>query len=59
MWGGGLGIILALCLLPGGGAESQGDNPQCKKPPDWYVGERSPMLDSAGSVTVVALLQAS
>uniref|UniRef100_A0A8C3KIC1 Selenoprotein P n=1 Tax=Calidris pygmaea TaxID=425635 RepID=A0A8C3KIC1_9CHAR len=54
MWA-GLGLVLALCLLPGGGAETQ----NCKEPPEWHIGEENPMLNSRGSVTVVALLQAS
>uniref|UniRef100_A0A8C8AH41 Selenoprotein P n=1 Tax=Otus sunia TaxID=257818 RepID=A0A8C8AH41_9STRI len=52
MWA-GLGLVLALCLLPGGGTEIQ----NCKEPPEWYIGEENPMLNSRGSVTVVALLQ--
>uniref|UniRef100_A0A8B9PNY8 Selenoprotein P n=1 Tax=Apteryx owenii TaxID=8824 RepID=A0A8B9PNY8_APTOW len=52
MWA-GLGLVLSLCLLPGGGAEIQ----NCKEPPEWHIGEENPMLDSRGSVTVVALLQ--
>uniref|UniRef100_K7F0S1 Selenoprotein P N-terminal domain-containing protein n=2 Tax=Pelodiscus sinensis TaxID=13735 RepID=K7F0S1_PELSI len=58
MWG-GLGLALVLCLLPGGGTESQGSSARCKEPPEWKIGEHSPMLNSRGSVTVVALLQAS
>uniref|UniRef100_G1KY65 Selenoprotein P n=1 Tax=Anolis carolinensis TaxID=28377 RepID=G1KY65_ANOCA len=56
MWA-GLGLALALCLLPGGGTESQGPSTRCKEPPDWRIGEQNPMLDSRGFVTVVALLQ--
>uniref|UniRef100_A0A8D0ESG4 Selenoprotein P n=1 Tax=Strix occidentalis caurina TaxID=311401 RepID=A0A8D0ESG4_STROC len=52
MWA-GLGLVLALCLLPGGGTEIQ----NCKEPPEWHIGEENPMLNSRGSVTVVALLQ--
>uniref|UniRef100_A0A672TUP0 Selenoprotein P n=1 Tax=Strigops habroptila TaxID=2489341 RepID=A0A672TUP0_STRHB len=52
MWA-GLGLVLALCLLLGGGTESQ----YCKEPPEWHIGEENPMLNSRGSVTVVALLQ--
>lgn len=54
MWA-GLGLALVLCLLPGGWAESQ----RCQEPPEWHIGEESPMLNSRGSVAVVALLQAS
>lgn len=54
MWA-GLGLVLVLCLLPGGGTESQ----NCKEAPEWRIGEENPMLNSRGSVTVVALLQAS
>uniref|UniRef100_A0A8B9I3Q6 Selenoprotein P n=1 Tax=Anser brachyrhynchus TaxID=132585 RepID=A0A8B9I3Q6_9AVES len=52
MWA-GLGLVLVLCLLPGGGTETQ----NCQEPPEWRVGEENPMLNSRGSVTVVALLQ--
>uniref|UniRef100_A0A8C7E8H6 Selenoprotein P n=1 Tax=Nothoprocta perdicaria TaxID=30464 RepID=A0A8C7E8H6_NOTPE len=52
MWA-GLGLLLSLCLLPGGGAEIQ----NCQEPPEWQIGEESPMLNARGSVTVVALLQ--
>lgn len=58
MWK-GFALALALCLLPWGGAESQGHHALCKKPPDWKIGAQNPMLDSDGSVTVVALLSAS
>uniref|UniRef100_A0A452R8V8 Selenoprotein P N-terminal domain-containing protein n=1 Tax=Ursus americanus TaxID=9643 RepID=A0A452R8V8_URSAM len=52
-----LGLALALCLLPWGGTESQGQSSFCKQPPAWSIGDQSPMLNSGGSVTVVALLQ--
>uniref|UniRef100_A0A8B9G7E2 Selenoprotein P n=1 Tax=Amazona collaria TaxID=241587 RepID=A0A8B9G7E2_9PSIT len=54
MWA-GLGLVLALSLLPGGGTENQ----YCKEPPEWHIGDENPMLGSRGSVTVVALLQAN
>jgi hypothetical protein len=54
-----LSLLSALCLLPGGGAESQGGGPQCQLPPDWKIGEVMPMKEAEGRVTVVALLQAS
>lgn len=54
-----LGLALALCLLPYGGTESQGQSPACEKPPFWNIGDQIPMLNSEGTVTVVALLQAS
>uniref|UniRef100_A0A7N5JEY1 Selenoprotein P N-terminal domain-containing protein n=1 Tax=Ailuropoda melanoleuca TaxID=9646 RepID=A0A7N5JEY1_AILME len=54
-----LGLALALCLLPWGGTESQGQSSFCKQPPAWSIRDQSPMLNSGGSVTVVALLQAS
>lgn len=54
-----LGLALALCLLPYGGAESQGQSPACKQAPPWNIGDQNPMLNSEGTVTVVALLQAS
>uniref|UniRef100_A0A674GLC9 Selenoprotein P n=1 Tax=Taeniopygia guttata TaxID=59729 RepID=A0A674GLC9_TAEGU len=53
MWA-GLGLVLALCLLPVGGTEAQ----NCQEPPKWHIGEEDPMWNSRGSVTVVALLQA-
>uniref|UniRef100_A0A8C3DAG6 Selenoprotein P n=1 Tax=Corvus moneduloides TaxID=1196302 RepID=A0A8C3DAG6_CORMO len=52
MWA-DLGLVLALCLLPGGGTEIQ----NCLEPPEWRIGEEDPMWNSRGSVTVVALLQ--
>ncbi|ETE73531.1 Selenoprotein P [Ophiophagus hannah] len=55
MWA-GLGLALVLCLLPGGGTEHQG---RCKEPPEWSIEEENPMMKSRGTVTVVALLQAS
>uniref|UniRef100_G3TLW1 Selenoprotein P N-terminal domain-containing protein n=1 Tax=Loxodonta africana TaxID=9785 RepID=G3TLW1_LOXAF len=54
-----LGLALALCLLPWGGTESQVQSSFCKQPPAWKIREEDPMLNSIGSVTVVALLQAS
>uniref|UniRef100_A0A8C6R6C0 Selenoprotein P N-terminal domain-containing protein n=1 Tax=Nannospalax galili TaxID=1026970 RepID=A0A8C6R6C0_NANGA len=58
MWK-GLGLALALCLLPYGGTESQDQSPVCKPPPAWSIKDQNPMLNSMGRVTVVALLQAS
>uniref|UniRef100_A0A8C4M455 Selenoprotein P N-terminal domain-containing protein n=1 Tax=Equus asinus asinus TaxID=83772 RepID=A0A8C4M455_EQUAS len=52
-----LGLALALCLLPWGGTESQGQSSFCKQPPAWSIRDQDPMLNSYGSVTVVALLQ--
>uniref|UniRef100_A0A2K5IMY6 Selenoprotein P n=1 Tax=Colobus angolensis palliatus TaxID=336983 RepID=A0A2K5IMY6_COLAP len=54
-----LGLALALCLLPSGGTESQDQSSFCKQPPAWSIRDQDPMLDSKGSVTVVALLQAN
>uniref|UniRef100_A0A8C7AHG8 Selenoprotein P N-terminal domain-containing protein n=1 Tax=Neovison vison TaxID=452646 RepID=A0A8C7AHG8_NEOVI len=54
-----LGLALALSLLPAGGTESQGQSTMCKQPPEWSIGDQNPMLNSSGSVTVVALLQAN
>uniref|UniRef100_A0ABI7YQN8 Selenoprotein P N-terminal domain-containing protein n=1 Tax=Felis catus TaxID=9685 RepID=A0ABI7YQN8_FELCA len=54
-----LGLALALCLLPWGRTESQGQSSFCKQPPAWSIRDQNPMLNSSGSVTVVALLQAS
>jgi hypothetical protein len=54
-----LGLALALCLLPYGGTESQGESSICKQPPAWSIRDENPMLNSHGTVTVVALLQAS
>uniref|UniRef100_A0A5S6MUZ1 Coiled-coil domain-containing protein 134 n=1 Tax=Xenopus tropicalis TaxID=8364 RepID=A0A5S6MUZ1_XENTR len=56
MWK-GFALALALCLLPWGGAESQGHRKRCKEPPEWSIGDQNPMMQSAGKVTVVALLQ--
>ncbi|CAL8251075.1 unnamed protein product [Boreogadus saida] len=53
-----LSLLSALCLLPGGGAESQGGGPQCQLPPDWKIGEASNMdslrqkLENQGLVNV-------
>uniref|UniRef100_A0A8C9J3D2 Selenoprotein P N-terminal domain-containing protein n=1 Tax=Panthera tigris altaica TaxID=74533 RepID=A0A8C9J3D2_PANTA len=52
-----LGLALALCLLPWGRTESQGQSSFCKQPPAWSIRDQNPMLNSSGSVTVVALLQ--
>uniref|UniRef100_A0A2I2ZSK9 Selenoprotein P N-terminal domain-containing protein n=1 Tax=Gorilla gorilla gorilla TaxID=9595 RepID=A0A2I2ZSK9_GORGO len=52
-------LALALCLLPSGGTESQDQSSLCKQPPAWSIRDQDPMLNSNGSVTVVALLQAS
>ncbi|KAJ3603937.1 hypothetical protein NHX12_028678 [Muraenolepis orangiensis] len=38
-----LSLLSALCLLPGGGAESQGGGPRCQPAPDWKIGEASKM----------------
>uniref|UniRef100_A0A8C3VVM8 Selenoprotein P N-terminal domain-containing protein n=1 Tax=Catagonus wagneri TaxID=51154 RepID=A0A8C3VVM8_9CETA len=57
MWR-GLELALALCLLPWGGTESQGKSSFCEQPPGWSIKDQDPMLNSYGSVTVVALLQA-
>ncbi|KAK6313462.1 hypothetical protein J4Q44_G00168090 [Coregonus suidteri] len=43
MWA-GLSLLLALCLLPGGGTESEGEGTRCKPPPGWSIGEAS-LLD--------------
>lgn len=58
---GGLGLVLALCLLPGGGAELEegGGGRRCKPAPPWTIGAVDPMKEALGQVTVVALLQAS
>uniref|UniRef100_A0A8C8E1C4 Selenoprotein P N-terminal domain-containing protein n=1 Tax=Oryzias sinensis TaxID=183150 RepID=A0A8C8E1C4_9TELE len=58
MWA-GLTLLLALCLLHGGGAESEGGGPRCQPPPAWKIGEVDPMKESMGRVTVVALLKNS
>uniref|UniRef100_A0A8D1VAU7 Selenoprotein P n=1 Tax=Sus scrofa TaxID=9823 RepID=A0A8D1VAU7_PIG len=58
MWR-GLGLALALCFLSWGGTESQGKSSFCEQPPGWSIKDQDPMLNSYGSVTVVALLQAS
>lgn len=58
MWA-GLSLLLTLCLLHGGGAESEGGGPRCQPPSDWRIGDVEPMKGSVSQVTVVALLQAS
>ncbi|RVE68056.1 hypothetical protein OJAV_G00088000 [Oryzias javanicus] len=40
MWA-GLSLLLALCLLHGGGAESEGGGPRCQPPAAWKIGEAS------------------
>jgi len=54
-----LTLLLTLCLLHGGGAESEGGGPRCQLPPAWKIGEVEPMKGAIGHVTVVALFQAS
>lgn len=54
-----LGLLVALCLLHGGGAESDGGGPRCQVAPGWKVGALDPMKAAMGHVTVVALFQAS
>uniref|UniRef100_A0A8C2VF43 Selenoprotein P N-terminal domain-containing protein n=1 Tax=Chinchilla lanigera TaxID=34839 RepID=A0A8C2VF43_CHILA len=54
-----LGLALALCLLPSRGTESQSQSSFCKQPPAWSIRDQNPMLSATGTVTVVALLQAS
>ena len=54
-----LSLLLTLCLLHGGGAESDGGGPRCQLPPAWNIGEVEPMKGAMGQVTVVALFQAS
>ena len=54
-----LSLLLALGLLHGGGAESEGGGPRCQTPPSWKIGEVEPMKEAMGKVTVVALFQAS
>uniref|UniRef100_A0A8C6UVT4 Selenoprotein P N-terminal domain-containing protein n=1 Tax=Neogobius melanostomus TaxID=47308 RepID=A0A8C6UVT4_9GOBI len=53
------GLLLALGLLHGGGAESEGGGPRCQTPPTWKIGEVEPMKEAMGKVTVVALFQAT
>uniref|UniRef100_A0A3B3DYY8 Selenoprotein P N-terminal domain-containing protein n=1 Tax=Oryzias melastigma TaxID=30732 RepID=A0A3B3DYY8_ORYME len=55
MWA-GLSLLLALCLLHGGRAESEGGGPRCQPAAAWKIGEVDPMKESTGRVTVVALL---
>ncbi|KAF7665355.1 hypothetical protein LDENG_00146010 [Lucifuga dentata] len=38
-----LSLLLTLCLLHGGGAESDGGGSRCQLPPDWKIGEASKM----------------
>lgn len=53
------GLLVTLCLLHGGGAESDGGGARCQEPPSWTIGEVDPMKGAMGQVTVVALYQAS
>ncbi|KAF5912104.1 hypothetical protein HPG69_003378 [Diceros bicornis minor] len=46
-----LGLALALCLLPWGGTESQGESSFCKTPPAWNIRDQDPMLNSYGSAS--------
>lgn len=52
-------VLLTLCLLHGGGAESDGGGARCQIPPGWQIGDVDPMKEAMGRVTVVALFQAS
>lgn len=54
-----LSLLVGLCLLQGGSAETDGGGPRCQPPPDWKIGELQPMKELMGRVTVVALLEAS
>ncbi|MBN3307896.1 SEPP1 protein, partial [Amia calva] len=54
MWT-GLGLVLALALLPVGRAEREAGGSRCKEAPPWTIGSQSPMSDSVGQVTVVAM----
>ncbi|KAF6728643.1 Selenoprotein Pa [Oryzias melastigma] len=47
MWA-GLSLLLALCLLHGGGAESEGGGPRCQPAAAWKIGEVDPMKESTG-----------
>ncbi|KAK9522906.1 hypothetical protein VZT92_019343 [Zoarces viviparus] len=38
-----LSLLVTLCLLHGGGAESVGGGPRCQLPPPWRIGEASRM----------------
>lgn len=58
MWA-GLSLLITLCLLHGGGAESDGGGPRCQLPPAWNIGSVEPMKEAMGRVTVVALFEAS
>ncbi|KAF1389296.1 hypothetical protein PFLUV_G00071960 [Perca fluviatilis] len=40
-----LSLLITLCLLHGGGAESDGGGPRCQLPPAWKIGEASRMDD--------------
>lgn len=54
-----LSLLVGLCLLHGGSAETDGGGPRCQLAPDWKIGELQPMKELMGRVTVVALLEAS
>ncbi|KAK5871038.1 hypothetical protein PBY51_003940 [Eleginops maclovinus] len=57
-----LSLIITLCLLHGGGAESDGGGPRCQLPPAWKIGEASRMdglrqkLESQGLKDVVYMV---
>ncbi|KAJ8380807.1 hypothetical protein SKAU_G00015850 [Synaphobranchus kaupii] len=52
MWE-GLGLVLALCLLPGGRAEVDigGGGSRCKPAPPWSIGETEPMKEALGQAS--------
>ncbi|TKS78559.1 Selenoprotein Pa [Collichthys lucidus] len=43
-----LSLLITLCLLHGGGAESDGGGPRCQLPPAWKIGEVDPMNGAMG-----------
>ncbi|KAJ8414017.1 hypothetical protein AAFF_G00066150 [Aldrovandia affinis] len=50
MWA-GLGLVLALCLLPGGGAETEAGATRCKSAPPWSIREVEPMKEALGQAS--------
>ncbi|AWP07306.1 putative selenoprotein P [Scophthalmus maximus] len=47
----GLSLLLTLCLLHGGGAESDGGGPRCQLPQEWRIGEVEPMKGTMGQAS--------
>ncbi|CAJ1069022.1 selenoprotein Pa [Xyrichtys novacula] len=46
-----LSLLFTLCLLHGGGAESDGGGRRCQLPPAWRIGELEPMKGAMGQAS--------